>query len=114
MWPPQNATCPSSSYDSPYLMMRHLQIGHEPAPTCRQLGYRPTQGGHEHIWNVEEPKEAGLWWYLRTYLISFAGILGLGFLLAVSLVVSALLGALSSWRGSAAAIGRSHQLRGLR
>src|SRR3954463_11156681 len=41
------------------------------------------------IWNVEEPKEVGVWWYLRTYLISFAGILGLGFLLAVSLVVSA-------------------------
>ncbi len=57
------------------------------------------------IWNVEEPQEAGLWWYLRTYLISFAGILGLGFLLAVSLVISAVLGALSSWSGSAAAIG---------
>jgi len=59
------------------------------------------------IWNVEEPKEAGLWWYLRTYLISFAGVLGLGFLLAVSLVVSAGLGALSSWSGSAAAIGEA-------
>ena len=59
------------------------------------------------IWNVEEPKEAGLWWYLRTYLISFAGVLGLGFLLAVSLVISAVLGALSSWSGSAAAIGEA-------
>ena len=57
------------------------------------------------IWNVEEPKQAGLWWYLRTYLVSFAGILGLGFLLAVSLVISAALAALSSWSGSAAAIG---------
>jgi membrane protein len=59
------------------------------------------------IWNVEEPKEIGLWWYLRTYLISFAGILGLGFLLAMSLVVSATLAALSSWTGSAAAIGET-------
>ena len=59
------------------------------------------------IWNVEEPKEAGLWWYLRTYLISFAGILGLGFLLAVSLVVSTGLAALSSWSGSAAAVGEA-------
>jgi membrane protein len=59
------------------------------------------------IWNVEEPEEAGLWWYLRTYLISFAGILGLGFLLAVSLVISAVLGALSSWSIGAAAIGES-------
>jgi membrane protein len=56
------------------------------------------------IWNVEEPKEAGIWWYLRTYLISFAGILGLGFLLAVSLVVSASLAALSSWSGTGTAL----------
>jgi membrane protein len=59
------------------------------------------------IWNVEEPKEAGLWWYVRTYLISFAGILGLGFLLAVSLVVSAALAALSSWSGSGSAVGEA-------
>jgi membrane protein len=59
------------------------------------------------IWNVEEPKEPGLWWYLRTYLISFAGILGLGFLLAVSLVVSAALAALSSWSASAIAAGEA-------
>jgi membrane protein len=52
------------------------------------------------IWNLEKPEEAGLWWYLRTYLISFAGILGLGFLLAVSMVVSAALAALSSWSGA--------------
>ena len=56
------------------------------------------------IWNVEEPKQTG-WW--RTSLISFAGILRLGFLLAVSLVVSAGLAALSSWSGSAAAIGEA-------
>jgi hypothetical protein len=59
------------------------------------------------IWNVEEPKETGVWWYLRTYLISFAGFLGLGFLLAVSLVVSAGLAVLSSRTGSAAAIGEA-------
>ena len=59
------------------------------------------------IWNVEEPKETGLWWYLRTYLVSLAGILGLGFLLAISLVVSAGLAVLSSRTGSAAAIGEA-------
>jgi membrane protein len=48
-----------------------------------------------------------LWWYVRTYLISFAAILRLGFLLAVSLVVSAGLAALSSWSGGAAAIGEA-------
>src|SRR4029453_5499492 len=31
------------------------------------------------IGNQEEPREAGVWWYLRTYLVSFAGILALGF-----------------------------------
>jgi membrane protein len=59
------------------------------------------------ILNVEEPKKTGLWWYLRTYLISLAGILGLGFLLAISLVVSAGLAVLSSRTGSAAAIGEA-------
>ena len=34
------------------------------------------------IWETKEPESAGVWWYLRTYLISFAGILGLGFLLS--------------------------------
>ena len=40
-----------------------------------------------------------LWWYLKTYLVSFAGILALGFLLAVSLVMSTALAAISSWMG---------------
>ena len=53
------------------------------------------------IWNVTEPKNAGVWWYLRTYLVSFAGILGLGFMLAISLVVSAGVAAFSSWLGLA-------------
>jgi membrane protein len=48
------------------------------------------------IWEVREPEQASVWAYIRTYLVSFAGILGLGFLLAVSLVLSTLLAALSS------------------
>jgi len=56
------------------------------------------------IWNVEENTEAGVWWYLRTYLVSFAGILALGFLLAVSLVLSTALAAFSSWAGTATTI----------
>jgi membrane protein len=51
------------------------------------------------IWETKEPEGAGVWWYARTYLISFAGILGLGFLLAVSLVVSTALSAVSAWMG---------------
>ena len=54
------------------------------------------------IWNVEEPEETSLWWYVRTYLVSLAGLLALGFLLAVSLVISTVLAALSTWVGAAA------------
>jgi membrane protein len=49
------------------------------------------------IWETKESEGAGVWWYLRTYLISFAGILAL--MLAVSLVVSTGLAAPSSWMG---------------
>ena len=48
------------------------------------------------IWDVDTATEAGWRAYLRTYLVPFAGILGLGFLLAVSLVVNAGLAAASS------------------
>jgi membrane protein len=46
------------------------------------------------IWETKEPEHAGLWQFLRTYLVSFAGIFALGFLLAVSLIVSAALSAI--------------------
>jgi membrane protein len=51
------------------------------------------------IWNVEEPKETSILWYVRNYLVSFAGILALGFLLMVSLVVDAALSAVAEWSG---------------
>jgi membrane protein len=57
------------------------------------------------IWEVKEPEYVGAWWYLRTYLISFAGILALGFLLAVSLVISTGLAAFSTYVGGSAAEG---------
>lgn len=53
------------------------------------------------IWETEEPRHAGLWAYIRTYLISLAGILALGFLLAVSLVLSTAIAALSDRFGEA-------------
>jgi membrane protein len=52
------------------------------------------------IWEVAEPEDEGLAWYVRTYLASLAGVLALGFLLTVSLVVSTLLAAASRWLGS--------------
>jgi membrane protein len=48
------------------------------------------------IWEVDPVTEAGWRAYLRTYLVSIAGILGLGFLLAVSLVINAGLAAAAS------------------
>ena len=44
----------------------------------RYAGYGMRRGS---LIFVEEPKEVGVGWYLRTYLVSFAGILSLGFLL---------------------------------
>lgn len=52
------------------------------------------------IWETSEPKGAGWWWYVRTYIVSLAGILGLGFLLAVSLVISTGLSAFSTYLGA--------------
>lgn len=57
------------------------------------------------IWEVKEPESRSTWSYLRTYLISFAGILSLGFLLAVSLVISTGLTAFSNYAGGASANG---------
>ena len=40
------------------------------------------------IWEVEDPANPSWWWYVRTYVISFAAILALGALLTISLVIS--------------------------
>src|ERR1700712_2419891 len=41
------------------------------------------------VWEVEEAKLSGLWHFARNYVLSFAAVLSLGFLLLISLVVSA-------------------------
>src|SRR3954447_19391340 len=41
------------------------------------------------VWEVEESKEHGLWHFARNYVLSFAAVLALGFLLLVSLLVTA-------------------------
>lgn len=41
------------------------------------------------VWEVEESKESGLWHFARNYLLSFAAVLALGFLLLVSLLITA-------------------------
>ena len=58
------------------------------------------QSALDRIWRVPAPKaESGIWYLLRTRLLSFGLVLGLGFLLVVSLVVSAALAALGKWWG---------------
>jgi membrane protein len=49
------------------------------------------------IFEVTEPENPGAAWYVKVYGGAFAGILALGFLLAVSLVLSAGLAGLSDW-----------------
>jgi Virulence factor BrkB len=42
------------------------------------------------VWEVEARKKAGIWQFVRTYLVSLAGVLAIGFLLMVSLLSMAL------------------------
>jgi membrane protein len=56
------------------------------------------QDALNRIWRVPaRPRNAGLWGLLRARLLSFGMILGIGFLLVVSLALSAALRALSRW-----------------
>jgi len=56
------------------------------------------QSALDRIWRTPAPRKAGgLWHMLHSRLLSFGLVLGLGFLLMVSLVVSAALAALGDW-----------------
>ena len=56
------------------------------------------QSALDRIWHVpERAKPSGVWGILRARVLSFGLILGLAFLLMVSLVVSAMLAALGNW-----------------
>jgi membrane protein len=45
------------------------------------------------VWEVEPAKESGVWHFIRTYLVSLAGVLSLGFLLLISLLLTTALAA---------------------
>jgi membrane protein len=63
------------------------------------------QSSLNKIWGVRRQAAGGIWGFLRTRLLSFLMILGVGFLLLVSLVLSAVLTAVSHhlpWAGSTA------------
>ena len=59
------------------------------------------QSSLDRIWRTPPPpNESGIWGIIRTRILSFGLILGLGFLMIVSLVLSAALAALGKWWGS--------------
>ena len=49
------------------------------------------------VWEVEQSKESGIWHFARSYVLSFALVLAVGFLLLVSLVVTAALAAVGKF-----------------
>ncbi|MGE0172069.1 MAG: YihY/virulence factor BrkB family protein [Oligoflexales bacterium] len=52
------------------------------------------------IWEVKPKPDAGIRYFLKTYVISLAAILGIGFLLIISLVASAVIAAMGSFATS--------------
>ena len=52
------------------------------------------------IWEVEAKPTKGIWGFLRTYVISFAGVLSLGFLLLVSMLLTTALSAAGKYLGT--------------
>jgi membrane protein len=59
------------------------------------------QSDLDRIWDAPKPEKGGLWGMLRGRLLSFGMILGIAFLLMVSLVLSAAIAALGKWWGGA-------------
>jgi membrane protein len=57
------------------------------------------QDAMDRIWRAPVREKAGIWRLLQTRLLSFGMILGIGFLLTISLVLSAALSALGRWWG---------------
>ena len=55
------------------------------------------QSSLNKVWNVEAKPGLGIWSFVKTRLISFGMVLGIGFLLLVSLVVSTAVSALGKW-----------------
>ena len=55
------------------------------------------QSALNRIWDVEPKPGDGVWGFVRTRLLSFGMVLGIGFLLLVSLVVTAAVAAVGTW-----------------
>ena len=55
------------------------------------------QSAMDRVWNVEPRPGGGVWSFVRTRLLSFGMVLGIGFLLLVSLVVATAVSAIGTW-----------------
>jgi membrane protein len=51
------------------------------------------KGALNTVWDVKSPSGAGIWHFFRTYAVSLAGVLSLGFLLLISLLLTIALSA---------------------
>jgi membrane protein len=49
------------------------------------------------VWEVEPSKQSGIWQFVRTYVLSFAAVIAVGFLLLVSLLLTAALAAIGKY-----------------
>jgi membrane protein len=52
------------------------------------------------VWEVDERKISGVWQFIRTYFISLAAVIGLGFLLLISLLFTTALSAAGQYLGA--------------
>jgi membrane protein len=52
------------------------------------------------VWEVDDKKISGVWQFIRTYLISLAAVIGLGFLLLVSMLFTTALSASGQYLGA--------------
>ena len=55
------------------------------------------QSSLDHIWNVEPRPGGGIWSFVKTRMLSFGMVLGIGFLLLISLVVTTAVSAVGAW-----------------
>ena len=66
------------------------------------------QSDLNRIWQCDSPRSSGIWGWIRTRLLSFGLIAAMGFLLLVSLVVSAAIAYMgSAWFGGSEAMGHA-------
>jgi membrane protein len=71
------------------------------------------QNALNKVWDVEARPGLGIWSFVKTRLISFGMVLGIGFLLLVSLVVSTAVSAIGKWATGMLPAGSEALMQGL-